>query len=297
MAIAGDVAVLCNGYSERVRSMFAFNASAPAGSAASSFITLGHMDYHRVFAYCATDGHTVAFADRSPVVPLTSYYYLNLTFVAGWDVGTFVAGDRWCEHNYSIGGQPSCEEGFGQGPCQWMWDGCGGHEQTYSSAIDVAHDPTYTDGDYSDAATGMAMQVDPGTLLLVAHGHKASLRAFDKESGALLRSWEDPVMLEGIAALAVASGSGSADIYSVWAISAGGVVQLAGLDSSCALVVSLRVDVAALLTPGALALSPDGTFLLVTDVNSASQQVRVCIRSNAHASACMHCCPLFCLVG
>lgn len=260
-----------------MRSAFAFNASAPAipGAAASTFLTLGHMDYHRVFAYCATDGHTVAFADRSPVVPVTSYYYLNLTFVAGWNVAGFVAGDRWCEHNYTAGGVPSCEEGYGQGPCQWMWDGCGGHEQTYSSIIDVAHDPTYTDGDYTDAATGMAMQSDPGTLLLVAHGHKAALRAFDKATGAPVRSWNDSTLLGGLRGLAVAAGTGSADVTSVWAATSAGIVCLTGLDAPAPLRVSARLAPGALLTPGALALSPDGSALLVTDVDAASQQVKL----------------------
>ena len=274
MAIAGDVAVLCTGYAERVRSMFAFNASAPPGTTAATFISLGHMDYHRVFSYCATDGRTVAFADRSPVVPQTSYYYLNLTFIAGWDVGGFVAGDRWCEHNYTAGGAPSCEEGFGQGPCQWMWDGCGGHEQTYSSVIDAAHDPTYTDGEYSDAATGLAMQCDPGSLLLAAHGHKASLRAFDKTSGAPVRNWTDGTVLAGVRSLAVAAGSGAADLDGVWAVTDSGVVRLAGLSGTGPLRVTLRLDATTLGAAGAIALSPDGSTLLVTDVDPASQQVK-----------------------
>lgn len=59
MGIAGDVAVLCEGYGERVRTMYIFNASAPR--AADSFRSLGHMDYHSIYSACATDGAMAVF--------------------------------------------------------------------------------------------------------------------------------------------------------------------------------------------------------------------------------------------
>ncbi len=75
--------------------------------------------------------------------------------------------------------------------------------------------------------------------------------------------------------LAVAAGAGASDVDSVWAVTDGGVVHLSGLGASAPLVVTLTLGATAVLIPGALALSPDGSNLLVTDIHPSSQQVKL----------------------
>ena len=273
MSIAGDVAVLCAGYGERVRTMFAFNASAP--SAAASFRSLGHMDYHSVYADCATDGAMAVFFNRGVAATPSSYYYDNATFAVGYDLLPNLFDPSVppvCEHNFTAGGRPSCQDGTGQ-RCTVMWDGCNGHEQTYSSALDLNQSSlTPTNASYADAASGIALQ-PAGPLLLVLHGQAGELRAFDKATGARLFTWAAPALLNarGLALSALPGGTNSA-----WSILANGsVCELRGLRAAAPLAVACPLPPAALLLPDALALSPDGTRLLVTDIAAASQQVKL----------------------
>ena len=273
LSIAGDVAVLCAGYGERVRTMFAFNASAP--SAAASFRSLGHMDYHSVYTNCATDGTTAVFFNNNVPAVQSSYYYDNATFAVGYDLLPGLLFDpsvpAVCEHNYTAGGRLSCQDGTGQ-HCSVMWDGCNGHEQTYSSALDWSQSSLIpTNNSYADAASGIALQ-PAGQLLLVLHGLAGQLRAFDKSTGARLFTWAAPQLLHARAlALSALPGSDSA-----WSILANGsVCQLRGLSSAAPLAVACPLPPAALLFPDALALSPDGRQLLVTDIAPTSQQVKL----------------------
>lgn len=117
----------------------------------------------------------------------TSFFYIPTTFVVGYNLTTR------CEHNFTVGGRPECENGFGQGNCSVQWDKCNGGGSYWSSTLDWAHTPNEAvNGTFPDSATGLAVQRSggggAGMLLAVAHAYRtiANLRLFDK-----VRSWGD----------------------------------------------------------------------------------------------------------
>ena len=270
ISIVNDVAVLCAGYGERIRTMFAFNASGDS-PASSSFRSLGHMDYHSDYSICATDGITAVFFNNGVPAPQASYYHDNATFIVGYDLLPNLFDPSVppvCEHNYTIGGRLSCQDGTGQ-TCNVMWDGCNGHEQTYSSALDWNQSSLNSAGtSYTDAASGIVLQPN-GPLMIVLHGISGELRTFDKQTGARIRVWSDPAFLFA-RNLAVSNNN------SVWAITADrGVCRFDGLDSSNPLTRVCPLTMSDILDADVFSISPDGTRILVTDVDPKSQQVKL----------------------
>lgn len=172
LAIAGGGAAFAHAYSEQDTAMGTLDMNDT-----TTPLPLGHPDYHRLFNLAATDGELAFFANYDLFTSNTSFFYIPTTFVVGYNLSSR------CEHNFTSGGRPECENGYGQGNCTVQWDGCNGGGSYWSSVIDWAHTPNEAvNGSFPDAATGLAVQRGAGGRLAVAHGFRAAsnLRLFDK---------------------------------------------------------------------------------------------------------------------
>jgi hypothetical protein len=262
-SIAGGVGALTHGYTEQTTPLallFMNDTTAPR--------PMGHSDYHRMLNMVATDGEIVYYANTGLFTANTSFFYIPSTFVVAYDANMSVA-EGWCEHQFSAG-REVCETGTGQSPCQKVWDGCnaGDNSGFYSSVIDFAHTPNEgVNGSFPDAATGIAVQRSPGTLLAVTHGLRTTdnVRLFDKKSGAGVCNYT----LAAPRAIAFAP-DGSA----LYAVVAGGVARYA-LPATCAPGGALVADwlVETIGAPGALSVAKASGRVFVVD--KASSQVRI----------------------
>lgn len=240
---------------------------------------LGHDDYHTAFSLTATDGSVAYYANTAIQADVPNYYHRPTTFIVGVDV------DTGCAHNFTIGGQQYCEEGYGQpeGSCaEPMWDGCNGGDQHWASVLDLtnntatiasdcanttadglmlsccnSHAPKQSGCTYTGAVTGLAVQ-QQGDLLIVASGHLGKITAYQKRTGELRHTWlmpeHYPVGMWKVAADPTSSNN-------LWLSAEGiGVVKLTGLTSDDPL--SVQLSLAGIIHPGNIVVSAKGEILV-----------------------------------
>ena len=189
IAIAGDFAVTAVGYTEgHVGTAFSRTDDM------SRVMPVGHSDFRRDFSIPATDGELAYFANTAvQMCDNRSAFYSGVTYVAAWNLSTR------CEYTFAEG-EPDCSVCVGCEPCRHSFDGCNGQGDFFHSVIDRAHDPrtvndsarrpppspdsTGCGNAYLAAATGLAVQRSPGTLLFVAHALLDTVRVYDKVTGA-----------------------------------------------------------------------------------------------------------------